>query len=571
MLTDERTGAWNRLSFRLLALLTFALLPIGFISIYQTEQVIAESQKLRTAALLSETVAAVTEERALIERMIGSARGLAVSPDLDQLDRCRDYLFTLMRNNPRITYLRYVDGDGRTICAAGLEAAVYTEEDRTRRALTAESTLVEMLPARVTGDANVIVIDEPVRASNGSRGFITLAFPVRTAASELDNDRFSGDLTLFTLDGTGAVITATVNGQQLAQILPVDRTRTDIAEQPGGTFIAQSGNGENQMFAVVPVVEEQLIAVGTWPVRSDLGGIFLTQRIIALVFPVLMWIAGIVVAYYGLQRLVIRHIKQLRSAMRQFALGQRGTEGVSLDHPPEELKELERAFNRMALILSEAEARQKSDLEDKELLLREVHHRVKNNLQLIASIMNMQSRSAKDPEVRRLVSDLQRRVNGLSMLYRTLYTRADVTKVDARELVLAVIAEITRGNTTKEIEVDATLDSVSLVPDQAVPLSMFLNEALTNAIMHSGAAEGESPEIKVMLREHLDGKVDLTVTNSKAPAGDGPAPAKPDGIGIRLMDAFVRQLEARQVVEENDSRRTVSLIFDHSDPDLQPT
>lgn len=557
---------FRRLSVRLVALLSLALLPIGLISIYQTQRVISESENLRQAALLLETNNAASSEREIIQQMAGAARGLATLSDLGTPERCTRLLSGFVAGNPHVVFAGYSQGPGRTACGSSARIQSFMAPDRVERAIASGDSGVEVLPGGAITKQPLIFINQPAERVNDTPALISIAIPVRLAVVEPAEAGFSGDLKIATVDAQGGVISASGGVANAARFLPANVALDLFPALAGKTFRAADAEGTERMYAVAEIVKDRVTAVGSWPVQSEAVGLTPTQRRIALVFPVLMWIAGVAVAYFGLQRQVIRHMKALGSAMRQFALGVRSEEGLQLDRPPEDFAELQRAFNRMALILSQAEAQQKADLRDKEVLLKEVHHRVKNNLQLIASIMNMQSRGASSPEAKKLLADVQRRVNGLAVMHRTLYTRPESSSVDARSLIHAVIDDISRMPLAKEITVESKLDEVQLFPDQAVPLSMFLNEALTNAVQYAGAPEGERPEIKVTLREHLDGHIDLNIRNTKPPAeaGDGspPEPGMRNGLGTRLMAAYVHQLEGKQVVSEDDEKKSVSLIFE---------
>jgi two-component sensor histidine kinase len=218
----------------------------------------------------------------------------------------------------------------------------------------------------------------------------------------------------------------------------------------------------------------------------------------------------------------------------------------------------------MALIISEAEIRQHKDLQDKEVLLKEVHHRVKNNLQLIVSIMNMEMRNAETPEARRMLRGLQRRVRGLATLHRTLYASPDMTTVDGGELVRAVVEDVAQVSLPSEVSLSIETIPADLYPDQAVPLSMLSAEALTNAVKYVGRPEdGSAPRISVTL-ERLDGdRLRLRIVNSKgAPlAPPETEETKTSGLGSRLMKAFVMQIEGEAEVTETADSYCYDVVF----------
>nr|WP_280842514.1 sensor histidine kinase [Sagittula salina] len=229
----------------------------------------------------------------------------------------------------------------------------------------------------------------------------------------------------------------------------------------------------------------------------------------------------------------------------------------------------------MALILTEAEARQEKDLRDKEVLLKEVHHRVKNNLQLIASIMNMQARSARSAEARHMLAGLQRRVRGLAMLHRTLYTTPDLTTVDSGDLIRTVVEDVSTLSQDGSVVLDSEIASVALFPDQAVPLSMLVTEALTNAYKYVGTTEDGVRQITIRLLEVENGDVELQVENSldiENHVPDSQPNAAPDaeleggdGLGNRLMTAFIRQLDGRVTHTKDERLYALHITFPRRD------
>ncbi len=165
-------------------------------------------------------------------------------------------------------------------------------------------------------------------------------------------------------------------------------------------------------------------------------------------------------------------------------------------------------------------------------------------------------RETSSTEAKSLLSGLQRRVRGLAMLHRTLYTSPEITTIDAAELVQAVVDD-TRGQLPKnEIKVETSLTSIALYPDQAVPLSMFVAEILPNALSE------ETGKVQLDLTEFEKGTVKLSIRRSVQQGGD----LKPDdqlshGIGRNLVAAFASQLDGKLTADINDLEEFYELEF----------
>ena len=121
-----------------------------------------------------------------------------------------------------------------------------------------------------------------------------------------------------------------------------------------------------------------------------------------------------------------------------------------------------------------------------------MHHRVKNNLQLIASILNLQMRQAVTPEARTLMKGVQDRVMSLATIHRGLYQTSGLTDIMASELLSDLARQVVGLGTGggRSVTLESNLDPVRLTPDQAVPLALLTTEALTNALKYAGAPAG---------------------------------------------------------------------------------
>lgn len=559
-------GLTKSLGARIAFLMSLAMLPLGLISIYQTSVVVDEAQDLSKAALLSETVAAASGERELIQQALGAAQGLASAVARVPNEACVSILQNFIDSQRLFVFASFVAADGKMNCSSNGAVRDFAGTRAFEEAISRRGPAVEMLRMGPLSRQSVITAAYPVRSGETTLGVVSISIPHSVANALMENPLPSQSLKLASVNMDGDVISSTSGIDAAEGFLPADMPLKNLVKRVGTTFRGTAGDGEERFFAVAPMIDDVMVLVGSWPVDVANSSGEGPRARMAVIFPGLMWLAGIAVAFFGLQRLVVRHIRQLRSAMRQFALGERRQTLLQLDDPPEEIEEAQRAFNRMALILTEAEARQEKDLRDKEVLLKEVHHRVKNNLQMIASIMNMQARSARSSEARHMLAGLQRRVRGLAMLHRTLYTTPDLTTVNSEDLVRTVLADVGSLSQDDSIRMESNIASVALFPDQAVPLSMLVTEALTNAHKYVGTNADGTRRIMIDLTETGDGNLILKVINT---VGVDSRPmesqAEGDGLGSRLMTAFIRQLDGTATQGAEAGRYVFEVTFPRRD------
>jgi two-component sensor histidine kinase len=191
-------------------------------------------------------------------------------------------------------------------------------------------------------------------------------------------------------------------------------------------------------------------------------------------------------------------------------------------------------------------------------LLLEVYHRVKNNLQMIASLLNLQSRRALNPIEREALERIQTRVYSLSLVHERLYHARNLDQAPLDSLVEAIarhLAESSREAEPRRPVLNLDLDAIVASPDNATPVALFLNEAMTNAVKYAWRSEGR-PAIDVSLKAAGKGFV-LSVANDAEetrPQGDHDW-----SLGLRLMRGFARQLRAAMRRERRDGRHVVTL------------
>ena len=559
----------TRLVTRLVLLMTLALFPLGLISIWQTAVVVKEAEALSRAALLAQTEEAAEEERQLVQNALGVAKGLAGVATTLPPDACSRVLQELVDENETYIFAGFVPLDGQMVCSTAGRPVDLSGTPDFESAIRRDGPFVQVNLNGEVSRQPVLIVSQPVRDSGMLVGRMTVSIPHALSRAALDTSREERGLKIASLNTDGQIIAATGGIDSAHGFLPANIALSDIPSHPTLTFRADSEDGRDRLFAISPLVDETLYLVGSWPAEmTENSGIGLSG-FAPMLFPVLMWVAGISVAVLGLQHLVLRHLNDLRSAMRQFGLGKRGGGSLELVNPPQEFEEAERAFNRMTFILSEAEARQAEDIRDKEVLLKEVHHRVKNNLQLIASIMNMQMRRARSAEAKRLLAALQQRVRGLAMLHRTLYTTTDVATIDSRELIATVVKDASSLIQDHQMRVESDLASFPLYPDQAVPLSMLLAEALTNAFKYSDPEHSHLP-VKVLLEEPAANIARLVVTNPVGDREDTDEAGTGDGLGSQLLKAFVRQLDGTAFSEIRDGVFVFEITFERREFELEP-
>jgi two-component sensor histidine kinase len=315
------------------------------------------------------------------------------------------------------------------------------------------------------------------------------------------------------------------------------------------------------------LVRNRLYVLAVWPRTAATG--LIEAAVPSFLFPVLMWAASLLVALVAAELQVLRHIRALRETITQFADGSRALPRLDFETAPAELRDVGEAYERMAESVIHDEAELEDTIHQKEVLLREVHHRVKNNLQLIASIVNMQIRRTKSEEARSIMRSLQDRMLGLATIHNGLYQTADLSELAVDKLFPGIIEQVVRGAQSRGgVRLMTSIDPLALPLDRAVPLALLLTEALSNAMRHAAAPQGEVPVLSVSFRQGSNGEAVLEVTNTTLLAAGDPVTAdQGSGIGTQLLRGFARQLGGQFHREFADGLCRVKVWFL---PDTRP-
>ena len=196
-----------------------------------------------------------------------------------------------------------------------------------------------------------------------------------------------------------------------------------------------------------------------------------------------------------------------------------------------------------------AEQQLKAALEEKETLLREVHHRVKNNLQVISSLLFLQSQKATDPALTRMFDEMEWRVKTMALIHENLYQSTDMVRVDFRRYLQMLVEGLTSAHAGRPVRLATRLDDVSLEIHTAVPCGLIVNELVTNAFLHA-FKDGAEGVIRVEFSE-CDGRLELLVRDD----GVGlPADAQLNqsaSLGLRLVHNLTEQIGGELKVDRD--------------------
>ncbi len=570
----RRWALFDRLGVRLAFVLAVALFPLLLLALVQSRSMTREAQARSEAALMGETLRAVSGTTRLIQQAEAEARLLAFRLPLLVQDSgaCKRLMRDAKQSNSHASFVGYTRIDGVMNCSSEGKEMNFAGRERFEYLAHQESAAYTVSSQGSVSGTSVLTVSYPVRDGQGQRtGFVSISLPHKGIVSLGDTPRLhvsdsDKPLVILTFDRDGQILTAS-GGMDAAQgQVPASPALKGFHGRQATTFMAKSENGEPRIYSVVDLIPDQLYALGSWPADEPLpfGPV---ARFSPSLVPALMWAASLFVAYFAMQKMVIGHVKRLSRALRSFASGNRIVADLGMHGAPREIRDLAENYEKMTETILHDEAELEDTIHHKEVLLREVHHRVKNNLQLIASIINMQVRRARTPEAKAMMKGLQERVISLATVHRGLYMTSGLTDINANELIRDIVRQLMRATNgpDRKIRTEVSIEPIQLTPDQAVPLSLLLTESMTNAVKYASADVG-SPVLAVTLDCPAEGRARLEIRNSVASFGPHQdATAVGDGVsglGSQLLNAFVQQLDGVMRIESSPGTYAVAVEFD---------
>lgn len=558
---DGRVGAWLEAGFLLaprrvplrrmmLLLLLLALLPLGALALLQgmarlDRDSTAIGERLRESALFT-----AFAEQSVVDAAEGVLRLLSDNPDIrsGNAETCSAKLREALSHFGAYANFTRTNADGDIYCSAlPIQKPV---------ALPSE----DMAHIR---DASGVYVTRPIWGEISHRRVILMGLPLHAA-----NGRFEGAITTSIdlgwlqdslkeryVDRNAVVILLDTEGRPIIGSRDTPWKQLNISDEPGELQEIRDSDRNSWVYATAPISSggKTRFHVGYIARRTSLAsadwwfvGGHVALPILALLFASAAILIG---ADWG----ILRWINSLRTLAAQYAHGNYRARDDAFDEAPQELRDLAASLYRMAHTIEQRDRMLRDTMGRQQALARELNHRVKNNLQIIGSLLSLQIRELKDEAGRMALSEARLRVGALALVHRLLYETDELSNVSTKRLLHDLCHLIQQNYGDSNISIDCISDDMPLDIDRAVPLTLWSVEALLLTIRRAESLAGGHWNIMLQLTA-LGDRARITVED------DMPAKAVPAGSAssLRLLGAISQQLGG-QLQHENGER--VSLIF----------
>ena len=551
---ERRASTRRSISILFLIAVGLALVPVCLMSFSQAYLRLQRDRDVVRERLLESAQTASSEEQnvfAISEHVLNT---VSLQREVrDGGENCHLALKALLIGLPFISNVARVSADGRILCAA-------LPVDEEVRDLSGEAWWKGLDWSRPfslagpiygpTSRRQILVGVVPLAAPNGARdGVLTAAIDLGWLDRTLKLRRLEEGAVVALLDPQGRVIASSSEG-------PLPAFHAPDADDPGAIVQAEDASGATWSYATAPLVEgalhiafampdDRLYASTAWHVGAD------------LVMPVAAILLASLAIWLVAHRWVIRPIDGLHALADDYAAGRYEARAPALDAAPAELAALGESLHAMAGQALDRDRRLQETLAQKALLVREVHHRVKNNLQIVVSLLSLQAGRLTDPEARAPLEQARTRISALALVHRLLLDMEEQSAVDMRHLMgeLAQSLRQALGARARGIDLSVDIDDIRLPTDTAIPLTLFTVEAVTNAFRH--AFSGRSGGHVAVTLKAAGGTAMLSIADD----GSGFDPARTaQGTGLRLLRAFSQQLAGTLSLESAAGQPTTVAV-----------
>jgi two-component sensor histidine kinase len=447
---------------KLLLILTAALLPIGFGLGWVAYQGIHEANAALQAQANDRARTAARAIESLVARNALALR-IATNGRLDAPDPCERVRRSLGIAPAVVQQFRLESADGNELCSVG------------------DIGDTGLLSPIAPGDIRLRVAPDED----------SLTLQVGVVGGAATTSLATNDLRAAALDVGDAVQGIAIeDGQRQIDIVAADQSLTPADHEPSRSRWG-IGNGR-----LVVEVEGQVPRITTG------------DRLVILL-PVAMWFIAAFMTWLMVHRLLIQPLRRLQRAVSQYEPGESALELPRKLGPATEIQELRDAFARAVTRVHDSEHEMAAALDGQRRLVREVHHRVKNNLQVIASLLSIHGRTAQKAEARAAYGSIGRRVGALAIVHRNHYAEMEENRgISMRPLLSELSAELraTAPDSARGLHIDLEVEPLNTTQDVAVSVAFLITEVVEFAMLRKAS---ETVEISLRRTSDLTGRLTL--------------------------------------------------------------
>lgn len=543
------------LRFQLLRVIIAALLPLLALAAWQVHIALADSRNLIASKLRANAWSVAERQRDPFIIAQHALSFAARNPAARAMGPgCSGVLVDALQGANGIMNFVRTDAQGRARCSAlpftpgqDLSRDAWWLERAGRRTLYLSSPQIGSVTQQ---PLHIMVL--PLYSDSGEfQGTLSAGISIAALGEALRQQEASGAGAIFVTDRSGKPIVTGIR----AKFDPIRQ----IASAQTVPLIVKARDGAKWTYVAAPLYRDQLFVVYAEPVES------VTQTALwrmwpSLLLPLLALALSAVAIWFASQRLILDWLEELRMLTARFARGNFHGQLERFGNAPIEFTQFAADLHKMANAIDAQEKSLRAALAAQSALTKEVHHRVKNNLQIVTSLLTLQSARLTDAQAQAAVQQARTRIAALGLIHRLLYEGEgsdEQGKVAMQRLTQDLCAQLRstyRRRTT--IVLECQTDPLSLTADQAVPLTLFIVETVNNAFAHAfGPAESGHISVTITVAAER-GTLRVADTGRGFSSGDTVA-----HMGLDLIHAFGEQAEGKVTIDSGATGTVATLEF----------
>lgn len=309
-----------------------------------------------------------------------------------------------------------------------------------------------------------------------------------------------------------------------------------------------------------PLTREVTLSTNMWGGRMELrlraaAPSLSWIEILGILLPVLMWLFSAVIGWFIVDRLLLRPLSAMGKAISAYQPGDKSFEAPAAKSPAREISALGDAFDQVTRTVARHEAELEDAVERQKMLVREVHHRVKNNLQVVASLLNIHSRGSSSEEAAAAYASIQRRVDALAVVHRNHYAELEKTPGVALRALISELGASLRASApsgAERMQIRLSLEPLYANQDVAVSVAFLVTEAVEFAMLC------DCNQVSIALEPDEPGRARLTLES----AALGETATCPDELRERferIITGLARQLRSNPDRDVKEGRFSLSI------------
>ena len=537
-----------RLRAWLLIAITSALIPVLLLSVSQSFTSLERENAQRVEQLAAEsrfTAQSIDEELTRAANLIDILA--AQDPGVADCERIYNDFSDLVRAT---TFVIRAKPTGEVVCTwpAAAETSVVPLPAIARLNSETRSIRTKVMYGN-SSETHIIGIVNAIPQDGEIEEFVSISLDVAELSNTAAQSIRSQEIKFGLVNSDGLVFDHPVLTQ-----MPIDEIKSSAIEER----IQLSDQLDGRYIVTARAIEGTNLYAVLYRPAPTWWSIISSQAVRLALLPLLAILSVFLAIWWAIESLVLKWLRRLQRVSDIYGAGRLGlTDEETITKAPLEVSALAAGMDQMATRIGQRQSDLEAALTMRDAAVKETHHRVKNNLQIVSSFLNLEIRNAQFDETKSVLRKAGNRISALSIVHQTLYQHERVDEVHTKPFLEMLLPHLESALLMEDLRIALShdIEDALIRSDDANPLALLILELITNSVKH--AFDERGGEIHVSLKNVGD---HLEVIVRDNGVGESHSDSEHGGTGTRLIQAFVRQLSGSFDIDTHNGR-TTKIVF----------